>query len=73
MLEVAQIEDSLLRKLKNELNIQEQEFFINSFFAYLNYHQEKDFVIDLDNVWEWCGFTRKDNCKTLLKNISLKT
>ncbi len=67
MLELAQIEDSLLRKLKNELNIQEQEFFINSFFAYLNYHQEKDFVIDLDNVWEWCGFTRKDNCKTLLK------
>jgi hypothetical protein len=35
---------------------------------YLQYDSEKDFVIDLDNIYKWLGFTRKDNAKRLLVN-----
>ncbi len=34
---------------------------------YLKYDQTTDFVIDFDNVWEFIGFTRKNNATRLLK------
>jgi len=27
-----------------------------------------DFIIDLDNVWKWCKFSRKDVGKRILEN-----
>lgn len=27
----------------------------------------KDFVVDFEFVWKWCGFTRKDSGKKLLE------
>jgi predicted GIY-YIG superfamily endonuclease len=33
----------------------------------LNYHQTTDFVIDLDNVWEWLGFNQKYGAKRVLE------
>jgi hypothetical protein len=41
--------------------------FVASFYCYLNYNQKNDFVIDLDNVWKWMGFSQKVNAKTLLE------
>lgn len=39
---------------------------------YLNYDVNKDFVINLDNIWKWLGFSRKDPAKTLLqKNFKI--
>ena len=45
-----------------------QENFTNtsSFFCYLNYNKN-DFVIDLDTVWKWLGFGRKNEAKRLLE------
>jgi hypothetical protein len=33
-----------------------------------DYHPTKDYIIDFDNVWKWCGCSRKDNAKTTLVN-----
>ena len=46
--------------------------FVESFFCYLNYYYKNDFVIDLDNVWEWLGFAQKVKAKSLLeKNFTI--
>lgn len=33
----------------------------------MNYNSNTDFVIDLDNVWKWLGFARKDPAKRVLE------
>jgi hypothetical protein len=57
----------LLQFIKDKLTDNEQLLFAESFHLYLQYNSEKDFVIDLDNVWKWLGFSRKDPAKRLLK------
>ena len=56
----------LINKLKQSFSTEEQQIFISSFYCYLNYKSD-DFVIDLDDIWNWLGFTRKDNTKRLLE------
>ena len=56
----------LINKLKDGFSTEEQQLFISSFYCYLNYKSD-DFVIDLDDIWSWLGFTRKDNTKRLLE------
>jgi hypothetical protein len=37
-----------------------------------NYNSKTDFVIDLDDIWNWLGFCQKHNAKSLLeKNFSI--
>ena len=62
----------LINKLKDGFSTEEQQLFISSFYCYLNYKSD-DFVIDLDDIWNWLGFTRKDNTKRLLEKIRIKT
>ena len=57
----------LLSKIKNVFSDFEQQLFVTSFYCYLNYNQKTDFVIDLDNVWAWLGFSQKDAAKRLLE------
>jgi hypothetical protein len=48
--------------------------FLSSFYCYLKYHSTNDFIIDLDNVWHWLGFSQKVNAKILLeKQFKLDT
>ena len=55
------------------LNIQEtftgfeQQLFVSSFYCYLNYDKNLDFVVDLDNVWKWLGFQQKYNARVVLE------
>jgi hypothetical protein len=56
----------LINKLKDSFSTDEQQLFISSFYCYLNYKSD-DFVIDLDDIWSWLGFSRKDNAKTVLE------
>lgn len=58
----------LLIKIKNEFTNFEQQLFLSSFYGYINYDYKNDFVIDLDNVWKWLGFSTKYNAKRLLEN-----
>ena len=57
----------LLTKIKSSFTDFEQQLFLSSFYCYLNYHPMNDFVINLDEVWKWLGFSQKVNAKTLLE------
>lgn len=57
----------LLEKIKVSFTENEQQLFITSFYCYLNYDKEKDFVVDMDNVWKWLGFSTKQHCKSVLE------
>jgi MSV199 domain len=57
----------LLEKIKITFNGTEQQLFVASFFCYLNYNNKTDFVIDLDNIWKWIGFSQKVRAKELLE------
>ena len=57
----------LLDKIKTNFTEYEQQLFLTSFYCYLNYNKKTDFVIDLDNIWEWVGFSQKVNAKRLLE------
>jgi hypothetical protein len=56
----------LLNKIKTNFSDAEQQLFIGSFYCYLNYDTKKDFVVDLDNVWKWMGFSTKQKAEILL-------
>jgi len=58
--------NKLLSKIKEKFTGFEQQLFVSSFYCYLNYN-DTDFVIDLDNVWKWMGFTFKATAKDLLE------
>ena len=64
--------NNLLNKVKNTFNEYEQQLFIASFYSYLNYHKTDDYIVDLDNIWQWLGFSQKIKAKELLeKNFIL--
>ena len=57
----------LLTKIKSSFTDFEQQLFLSSFYCYFNYHPTNDYVIDLDNIWKWLGFSQKVNAKILLE------
>ena len=60
-------QSKLIEKVKNTFNNYEQQMFLSSFYCYLKYDSTKDFVIDLDNVWKWLGFSQKDSAKRVIE------
>lgn len=60
-------EHRFIEKIQQTFTEDEQQIFLASFYMYLNYDQNKDFVVDFEFVWKWCGFTRKDSGKKLLE------
>jgi phage anti-repressor protein len=60
-------QSKLIEKVKNNFDNYEQQLFLSSFYCYLKYDKQKDFVIDLDNVWKWLGFSQKIKAKQLLE------
>ena len=62
----------LLEKLQENFNTFEQQLFVSSFYCYLNFDKNVDFVVDLDDVWKWLGFAQKINVRILLeKNFKI--
>ena len=65
-------QNKLIDKIKNKFTNYEQQLFLSSFYCYLKYDPYTDFVIDLDSVLEWLGFSQKVNAKILLeKNFNI--
>jgi hypothetical protein len=65
-------QNKLVEKVKNHFTNYEQQLFLSSFYCYLKYDSKNDFVIDLDNVWKWLGFTRKNDAKRVIeRNFTL--
>ena len=60
-------QSKLIEKVKNTFTNYEQQLFLSSFYCYLKYNSRNDFIIDLDNVWKWLGFSQKNNAKMLLE------
>ena len=64
--------NKLISKIKDSFTETQQRLFVSSFFCFLNYNQTTDFVIDLDNVWKWLGFSQKARARELLeKNFTI--
>ena len=57
----------MLNKIKEKFTGFEQQLFVSSFYCYLNYDKNNDFVIDLDDVWKWLGFQQKYHAKITLE------
>ena len=57
----------LLSKIKEQFTDFEQHLFLSSFYCYLNCDDVNDFVIDLDDIWKWMGFSQKIKAKVLLE------
>ena len=62
----------LLDKVRNSFSEYEQQLFVTSFYCFLNYDSKIEFVIDLDDVWKWIGFSQKQKVKALLERIFIK-
>ena len=60
-------QSNLINKIKTKFTENDQQMFVASFYCYLNYDSRNDFVIDLDNVWKWLGFSSKHKTKELLE------
>ena len=60
-------QSKLIEKVKNNFTNYEQQLFVSSFYCYLNFDYKNDFVIDLDNIWKWLGFSQKDAAKRVLE------
>ena len=65
-------QSKIVEKVQNTFNNYEQQMFLASFYCYLKHDNKNDFVIDLDNVWNWLGFNQKSNAKYALeKNFTI--
>lgn len=63
--------NKLFNKIKENFTEDEQKLYIISFYSYLNYDEYNDYVIDLNKIWEWLGFSQKIRAKELLlKNFT---
>ena len=60
-------QNKLLTKIKTKFTENEQQIFVASFYGFFNYDSKTDFVINLDDVWKWVGFSSKANSKHLLE------
>lgn len=56
----------ILQKIQQCFTQIQQKLFVSSFYCYLNYNSKADFVIELESIWKWLGFSRKDPVKVLL-------
>lgn len=60
-------DDRLSQLLNEKLNTEEQKLFVQSFRTYLHYgNDDTAFIINLDDIWQWVGFSNKGNAKALL-------
>ena len=61
----------LMTKMRETFTDKEQQMFLMSFYTYLNYDKH-EFVVDLDKVWEWLGFSKKFNALRVLEKSFTK-
>jgi len=59
--------NKLINKIKENFTDFESQLFVSSFYCYLNYDKNIDFIVDLDNIWKWLGFSTKQNSERVLE------
>jgi hypothetical protein len=60
-------QNKLIDKIKNSFTPTQQQMFVASFYCFLNFNEYNDYVINFDDVWKWCGFSRKSDGKRVLE------
>jgi len=60
-------DQSFLDLVYSSFTTENQRLFVESFKQYLDY-DEDDFAVDLDNIWQWIGLSKKGNAKKILIN-----
>jgi len=69
---IGNYQSRIVDKIKNSFNDYEQKLFLSILHCNINYDSTNEYIIDLDNVWKWLGFSQKARCKELLeKNFIL--
>lgn len=58
-------QSKLLNKIREKFNTHDQQLFVASFYCYLNVSKD-DYVIELNDIWKWMGFSQKARAKELL-------
>jgi phage anti-repressor protein len=68
---IVNVNDDLVNLIREKMNTEEENLFVESFKTYLKYGDDDTaFIIDLDDIWEWVGFNTKGNAKrVILKNF----
>lgn len=64
--------NKLLTKITEKFTNFEQQMFISTFYCYLNYDKTIDFIVDLDKIWNWLGFSSKQNSTRVLEKCFIK-
>jgi hypothetical protein len=58
----------LISRIVNEFQSNEQKLFLTSFYCYMNYDDDiNDYIIDVDDIWQWLGFSQKINAKLMIE------
>ena len=60
-------QNRMVAKIQDRFSNYEQQLFLASFYCFLRYNPNAEFVVDLDNIWEWLGFSQKIRAKELLE------
>jgi len=61
----------MIEKLQEKFTNKSQQTFVLNFYGYLNYKND-EFVIELQNIWKWLGYSRIDNCKVVVIKECIK-
>jgi hypothetical protein len=65
-------ESKIIKKIRERFTNDNQQLFVGNFYCYLNYNTTTDFIINLDHIWKWLGYSRIDPCKVVLvKNFKI--
>jgi MSV199 domain len=64
----------LSHRLADAFSGEDKQQFLMNFYMYQNHHTTDDYVVDLDEVFGWLGYSKKDKAKDLLqKHFTLGT
>jgi len=59
--------NKFINKIKETFTETQQQLFVSSLYCFLNYNPTNDYIINLDNVWQWLGFSQKDSAKRVIE------
>jgi hypothetical protein len=61
----------IINNVKENFTELQQKLFVTFYYFTIN-SNENDFVIDIDDVWNWIGYTQKVNAKQLIEKNFIK-
>jgi hypothetical protein len=59
-------QSKIIDKIRNNFTEYQQQLFLSSSYCFLQYDFKNDYVVDLDDIWKWLGFSQKISAKVVL-------